>query len=80
MQIKELDSDSSVHGIGKRENKSTNKKTPPDNEEKRHSGKEYNCCNCGTRHGARECPAYGKTSLRTATEPAVRPAVKILVS
>jgi len=28
-----------VHGIGKRENKSTNKKTPSDNEEKRHPGK-----------------------------------------
>ena len=60
MQMKELDSDSSVHGIGKGENKSTNKKTPSDNEEKRHLSK-FNCWNCGTRHGARECPAYGKT-------------------
>ena len=32
MQMKELDSDSSVHGIGKVGNKSTDKKTSSDNE------------------------------------------------
>jgi len=32
--MKELDSDSSVHGIGKENNKSTCKKTSSDNEEK----------------------------------------------
>jgi len=31
MQMKELDSDSSVHGIGKEKNKSTCKKTSSDN-------------------------------------------------
>ena len=61
MQIKELDSDLSVHGIRKVENKSTSKKTSSDNEEKRPPSKKFNCWNCGTRHGARECPAYGKT-------------------
>ena len=35
MQMKELDSDSSVHGIGREKDKSTDKKTPSDNEEKR---------------------------------------------
>ena len=60
MQMKELD-DSSVHGIGREKNKSTDKKTPSDNEEKRPPSKKFNCGNCGTRHGARECPAYGKT-------------------
>ena len=34
MQMKELDSDSSVHGIGREKDKSTDKKTPSDNEEK----------------------------------------------
>ena len=34
MQVKELDSDSSVHGIGKDKDKSTDKKTPSDNKEK----------------------------------------------
>ena len=60
MQMKELDSDSSVHGIGREKDKSTDKKTPSD-EEKRPPSKKFNCRNCGTRHGARECPAYGKT-------------------
>lgn len=60
MQMKELD-DSSVHGIGREKNKSTDKKTPSDNEQKRPPSKKFNCGNCGTRHGARECPAYGKT-------------------
>ena len=32
--MKELDSDSSVHGIGKEKDKSADKKTPSDNEEK----------------------------------------------
>ena len=61
MQMKELDSDSSVHGIGREKDKSTDKKTPTDNEEKRPPSKKFNCWNCGTRHGSRECPAYGKT-------------------
>ena len=61
MQMKELDSDSSVHGIGREKDKSTDKKTPSDNEEKRPPGKKFNCRNCGTRHSARECHAYGKT-------------------
>ena len=60
MQMKELD-DSSVHGIGGEKNKSTDKKTPSDNEEKRPPSKKFNCGNCGTTHRARECPAYGKT-------------------
>ena len=60
MQMKQLDSDSSVHGIGREKDKSTDKKTPSD-EEKRPPSKKFNCRNCGTRHGARECPAYGKT-------------------
>ena len=51
----------SVHGIGREKDKSTDKKTPSDNEENRSSSKKFNCFNCGTRHGARECPAYGKT-------------------
>ena len=59
--MKELDSDSSVHGIGREKDKSTYKKTPSDNEEKRPPSKKFSCGNCGTRHGARECPAYGKT-------------------
>ena len=42
MQVKELDSDSSVHGIGKVENKSNDKKTPSDNEEKRPPSKKFN--------------------------------------
>ena len=62
MQMKELDSDSSVHGIRKGENKSTNKETPSDKEEKRPPSKKFNCWNCGARHDARECPAYGKSS------------------
>ena len=49
--MKELD-DSSVHGIGREKNKSTDKKTPSDNEEKRPPSKKFNCGNCGTRHGA----------------------------
>ena len=61
IQMKELDSDSSVHGIGKDKNKSTRKKTSSDDEEKRPSSKTFNCWNRGTRHGSRECPAYGKT-------------------
>ena len=61
MQMKELDSDSSVHGIGKDKDKSTVKKTPSENEEKRPPRKKFNCWNCGTRHGTRKCPAYGKT-------------------
>ena len=62
MQMKELDSDSSVHGIGREKDKSTDKKTPSDNEEKRPPSKKFNCRNCGTgRHGETECPAYGKT-------------------
>ena len=61
IQMKELDSDSSVHGIGKDKNKSTRKKTSSDDEEKRPPSKTFNCWNCGTRHGSRECPAYGKT-------------------
>ena len=61
MQMKELDSDSSVHGIRKDKNKSTRKKTSSDNEEKRPLSKTFKCWNCGTRHGSRECPAYGKT-------------------
>ena len=60
MQMKELDSDSSVHGIGKDKDKSTDKKTLSDNDEKRPPSKKFNCGNCGTRHGARECPAYCK--------------------
>ena len=59
--MKELDSDSSVHGIGREKDKSTYKKTPSDNEEKRPPSKKFSCGNCGTRHGVRECPAYGKT-------------------
>jgi len=59
--MKELDSDSSVHGNGNGENKSSNKKTPSENEEKIHPSKKFNCRNCGTRRCARECPAYGKT-------------------
>ena len=50
MQMKELDSDSSVHGIGREKDESIDKKTPSDNE--------------GKRHGVRECPAYGKTCNR----------------
>ena len=61
MQMKELDSDSSLHGIGREKDKSTDKKTPSDNEEKRPPSKKFSCWNCGTRHGARKCPAYGKT-------------------
>ena len=60
-QMKELDSDSSLHGIGREKDKSTDKKTPSDNEEKRPPRKKVNCWNCGTRHGARKCPTYGKT-------------------
>ena len=60
MQMKELESDSSLHGIGREKDKSTDKKTPSDNEEKRPPSKKFNCWNCGTRHGARKCPAYGK--------------------
>ena len=46
MQLKELDSDSSL-------------KSP--NEGKRPPIKIFNCTKSGTRHGARECPANGKT-------------------
>ena len=45
MQIKELDSDSSVHGIGREKGKSTDKKPPSDNEEKRPSRKKFKCRN-----------------------------------
>jgi len=43
MQMKEMESDSSVHGIGKVENKSTNKKTQSDNDKKGHPSKKFNC-------------------------------------
>lgn len=56
-QMKELNNDSSVHGIGREKNKPFSRKTPSD-EEKR---KTFSCWNCGTRHGLRDCPAYGKT-------------------
>ena len=60
-QLQELESDSSVHGIGKEKSKSVLKKSSSDKEEKPPPNKTFNCRNCGTRHGARECPAYGKT-------------------
>ena len=60
-QLQGLESDSSVHGIGKEKSKSVLKKQLSDKEEKPPPNKTFNCRNCGTRHGARECPAYGKT-------------------
>ena len=60
-QLQELESDLSVHGIGKGKSKSLLKKQLSDKEEKSPPNKTFNCRNCGTRHGARECPAYGKT-------------------
>ena len=60
-QLQELESDSSVHGIGKEKSKSVLKKQLSDKEEKSPPKKTFNCRNCGTRHGARECPAYGKS-------------------
>ena len=60
-QLQELESDSSVHGIGKEKSKSVLKKQLSDKEQKPPPNKTFNCRNCGTRHGARECPAYGKT-------------------
>ena len=56
IQMKELDSDSSVHGIAKKKNK-----TASDHEEKRPRSKKFNCWNWRTRHGVRECHAYGIT-------------------
>jgi len=49
------------YGIEREKNKSTYKKTPSDNEGKKPPSNTFSCWNCGTRHGARECPAYGKT-------------------
>ena len=60
-QLQELESDSSVHGISKEKSKSVLKKHLSDKEEKPPPNKIFNCRNCGTRHGASECPAYGKT-------------------
>ena len=60
-QLQELESDLSVRGIGKGKSKSLLKKQLSDKEEKSPPNKTFNCRNCGTRHGARECPAYGKT-------------------
>ncbi|XP_068674761.1 uncharacterized protein [Montipora foliosa] len=60
-QLQELESDSSLHGIGKEKSKSVLKKQLSDKEEKPPPNKTFNCRNCGTRHGARECPANEKT-------------------
>ena len=62
-KLKDLENDSSVHGIGKEKKKAPFRKTPPANEDKHPSNsiKVFNCRNCGTRHGVKECPAYGKT-------------------
>ena len=60
-QIKELENDASVYGVKREKITPPNWKTPRNNEAKRISKKTFNCRNCGTRHGARECPAYGKT-------------------
>ncbi|XP_068696993.1 uncharacterized protein [Montipora foliosa] len=60
-QLQELESDSSVHGIGKEKSKFVLKKSSSDKEEKPPPNKTFNCRNCGTRHGERECPAYLKT-------------------
>ena len=46
IQMKELDCDSLVHGIGKEKKKFTDKKTPSNNEEKRPPSKNFNCWNC----------------------------------
>ena len=61
MQMKELDRDSSMLKIEREKDKSTIKKTPSCNEEKRPPSRKFFCCNCGTRHGPSESPAYGKT-------------------
>lgn len=61
IQMKKLDCGSSVHRTGKEKNKFADKKTPSDNDEKRPSSKKFNCWNCGTKRGLRECPTYGKT-------------------
>ena len=54
-QLKYLANDSSVHGPFRR-TLSANEDDDPSS-----SSKVFNCRNCGTRHGVRECPAYGKT-------------------
>ena len=59
-QIKELESDASVYGVKRETITPPNWKTPLNNEAKRIS-KMFSCRNCRARHGARECPAYGKT-------------------
>ena len=60
-QLQELESDSSVHSIGKEKSNSVFKRQLSDKEEKPPPNEIFNCRNCGIRHGARECPAYGKT-------------------
>ena len=62
--LQELESDSSVHGIGNEKNKSVLKKQLSDKEEKPPTKKMLNCRNCGTKHGVGECSAYGKMCQR----------------
>ena len=62
IQLRDMANDPTVHGIVVAKKKKTPfRKTPSANDDSPSSSKIFNCRNCGTRHGVRECPAYGKT-------------------
>ena len=61
IQLRHKENDSAVHGIGVTKKKPPYRKTSSANEDRSSSSKIFDWRNCGTRHGVRECPAYGKT-------------------
>ena len=61
-QMREIDSDTSVHGVGRGRSKEHEPKEVTNSNQaiETNYSRKFNCGNCGTRHAIRECPAYGK--------------------
>ena len=60
-QLKDMTSDSSVHGIGMGKKNLPFRGTLSANEDRLSSSNIFKCSNCGIRQVVRECPVYGKT-------------------
>ena len=60
IEPRHMANDSAVHGIGAAKKKTQFRKTSSANEDRSSTSKIFDCRNCDTSHGVRECPAYGK--------------------
>ena len=61
IQLRHKQNDLAVHGIGVAKKKPPYRKTSSANEDRSSSSKIFDWRNFSTRHGVKECPAYGKT-------------------